>query len=57
MIVRANTFSICAVNPGTGEAGVAGVAVASCCLCAGALVVYAEPETGAAATQAVVSAD
>ena len=54
MIVRANTFSICAVDPETGEAG---VAVASCCLCAGALVSYAEPETGAVATQAVVNAD
>lgn len=52
-IVRANTFSICAVDPETGEAG---VAVASFCPCVGALVAYAEPETGAVATQAVVNA-
>ncbi|MHB9129596.1 MAG: DUF1028 domain-containing protein [Armatimonadota bacterium] len=48
----ANTFSICAVDPVTGEAG---VAVASCCLCVGALVAYAEPEIGAVATQAIVN--
>jgi uncharacterized Ntn-hydrolase superfamily protein len=51
-MIRANTFSICAVDPETGEAG---VAVASCCLCVGALVAYAEPEIGAVATQATVS--
>ena len=52
-MVSANTFSICAVDPETGEAG---VAVASCCLCVGALVAYAEAETGAVATQATVNA-
>ena len=49
---RANTFSICAVNPKTGEAG---VAVASKCLSVGALVCYAEPGVGAIATQATVN--
>lgn len=52
--VRANTFSICAVDPETGEAG---VAVASYCLAIGALVPYAEPGVGAVATQAIVNAD
>jgi uncharacterized Ntn-hydrolase superfamily protein len=48
----AHTFSICAADPATGEAG---VAVASCCLCVGALVPYAEPGVGAVATQALVN--
>ena len=48
----AATFSICAVDPETGEAG---VAVASHCLSVGALVPYAEPGVGAIATQAYVN--
>jgi len=51
-LARANTFSICAVDPKTGEAG---VAVASKCLSVGALVCYAEPGVGAIATQATVN--
>ena len=50
--LRANTFSICAVNPNTGEAG---VAVASRALAVGAHVPYAAPGVGAIATQAVVN--
>jgi uncharacterized Ntn-hydrolase superfamily protein len=53
-VLRANTFSICAVNPATGEAG---VAVASKCLSVGALVCYARPGVGALATQACVNPD
>mgnify|MGYP000650021074 CR=1 FL=1 len=49
--VRANTFSICAVDAGTGEAG---VAVASKCLSVGAHVCYAEPGVGAIASQAAI---
>jgi uncharacterized Ntn-hydrolase superfamily protein len=49
---RANTFSICAVDPVRGEAG---VAVASYCLSVGGLVPYAEPGVGAIATQAMVN--
>lgn len=52
--VRANTFSICAVDPATGEAG---VAVASKCLSVGAHVCYAEPGVGAVATQATINPD
>lgn len=48
---RVATFSICAVNPKTGEAG---VAVCSSHPAVGALVPYAEPGAGAIATQAVV---
>jgi uncharacterized Ntn-hydrolase superfamily protein len=51
-LIRANTFSICAVDPATGEAG---VAVASRCLSVGALVCYAAAGVGAVATQAVVN--
>jgi uncharacterized Ntn-hydrolase superfamily protein len=51
---RADTFSICAVDPEKGEAG---VAVASRCLSVGALVCYAEPGVGAVATQATVNPD
>jgi len=47
----ARTFSICALDPKTGEAG---VAVASRATAVGALVPYAEPGVGAIATQAVV---
>ena len=49
---KANTFSICAVDPDTGEAG---VAVASRCLSVGAHVPYAEPGVGAVATQAMIN--
>jgi uncharacterized Ntn-hydrolase superfamily protein len=49
---KANTFSICAVDPETGEAG---VAVASKCLAVGGLVAYAEPGVGAIATQACIN--
>jgi|ERR1051326_1060217 uncharacterized Ntn-hydrolase superfamily protein len=49
---RVCTFSICAVNPKTGEAG---VAVVSSHVAVGAIVPYAEPGAGAVATQAVVS--
>ncbi|MCZ7646858.1 MAG: DUF1028 domain-containing protein [Planctomycetota bacterium] len=45
----AGTFSICALDPDTGEAG---VAVASRCLAVGGLVPYAEVGVGAVATQA-----
>lgn len=48
----AATFSICALDPKTGEAG---VAVASACLSVGALVPFAEPGIGAIATQAFVN--
>ena len=51
-LLRANTFSICAVNVDTGEAG---VAVASKCLSVGAHVCYAAPGVGAVATQAVIN--
>ena len=51
---RASTFSICAVDPATDEAG---VAVASRCLSVGAHVPYAEPGVGAVATQALVNPD
>ena len=53
-MLRANTFSICAVDPATGEAG---VAVASKCLSVGAHVPYAEPGVGAIATQAMINPD
>src|ERR1043166_8067032 len=49
---RVSTFSICAVDPKTGEAG---VAVVSSHFAVGALVPYAEPGAGAVATQAVIS--
>ena len=49
---RANTFSLCAVDPATGEAG---VIVASRCLAVGGLVPYAEPGVGAIATQARIN--
>jgi len=49
---RVSTFSICAVNPRTGEAG---VGVVSSHIAVGALVPYAEPGAGAIATQAVIS--
>jgi uncharacterized Ntn-hydrolase superfamily protein len=51
-LIRAHTFSICAVNAETGEAG---VAVASKCLSVGGLVCYAAPGVGAVATQATVN--
>src|SRR5690349_7749137 len=50
---RVSTFSICAVNPKTGEAG---VAVVSSHVAVGAIVPAAEPGAGAVAAQAVVSA-
>lgn len=53
-LLKANTFSICAVDPKTGQAG---VAVASKCLSVGAHVCYAEPGVGAVATQAVINPD
>jgi len=49
---EANTFSICAVDPATGEAG---VAVASRCLSVGGLVPFARPGVGAIASQAFVN--
>jgi uncharacterized Ntn-hydrolase superfamily protein len=49
---RVCTFSLCAVNPKTGEAG---VAVVSSHVAVGALVPYAEPGAGVIATQAVIS--
>jgi uncharacterized Ntn-hydrolase superfamily protein len=49
---RVSTFSICAVNPKTGEGG---VGVVSSHVAVGALVPYAEPGAGAIATQAVIS--
>jgi len=51
-LTRAHTFSVCAVDPATGEAG---VAVASRCLSVAAHVCYAAPGVGAIATQAVVN--
>lgn len=51
-LIHAHTFSICAVMPETGEAG---VAVASKCLAVGGLVCYAAPGVGAIATQATVN--
>lgn len=51
-LLRANTFSVCAVDPETGEAG---VAVASKCLSVGAHVCYAKLGVGAIATQAVIN--
>jgi len=50
--MRAHTFSICAVDPATGESG---VAVASRCLSVAGLVCYAAAGVGAIATQAVVN--
>lgn len=50
--LTAGTFSICAVDPATGTAG---VAVASRAIAVGALVPYAEPGSGAIATQAFVT--
>ncbi len=49
---RVSTFSICAVDPKTGEAG---VGVVSRHVAVGAIVPYAEAGAGAIATQAVVS--
>jgi len=51
-LLRANTFSICAVDADTGEAG---VAVASKCLSVAAHVCYAAAGVGAVATQALVN--
>ena len=53
-LTTANTFSICAVRPDIGEAG---VAVASRCLAVGALVPFARPGVGAIASQACVNPD
>lgn len=53
-LLRAHTFSICAVDPETGEAG---VAVASKCLSVGAYVCFAAPGVGAIATQATCNLD
>jgi len=50
-MMRANTFSICAVDRERGEAG---VAVASRCMAVGKLVPFAQAGAGAIATQAVV---
>lgn len=51
-MVRANTFSICAVDAASGQAG---VAVASKALSVGGIVPYAEPGVGAIATQAMAN--
>ena len=50
--IRAHTFSICAVDAASGQAG---VAVASRCLSVGAIVPYSEPGVGAIATQAMAN--
>ena len=52
--IQANTFSICAVRPETGEAG---VTVASRCLAVGGMVPFARPGVGAIASQAYVNPD
>lgn len=52
--MKANTFSICAVDP---DRRMAGVAVASRALAVGAMVPWAEPGVGAVATQAMVNTE